>query len=160
HAWREGGILMASIGRSALRAGLIFGLPLIIFAIAAGLKIRAGGATTVAAGPPPALSFTLKNEPAGSPPEPAPVVTETPANREDCAQIRGTDYESYVERDWFKANCSNSTAHGAEPILASGIAAAGSLARSGRAATSVASLPPADIPPADTAAADPDIYGT
>ena len=34
-----------------------------------------------------------------------PTVTTTPVNRADCAAIRGTDYRSDTERQWFIANC-------------------------------------------------------
>lgn len=34
-----------------------------------------------------------------------PAPTPEPANREDCDAIRGTDYESPQEREWFLANC-------------------------------------------------------
>jgi len=150
---------MSSLARSWLRVLLILGLPLAIFAIAAGLEIREGS-TTVAAIPTPSLSVILRSEPAVPPAEPAPVVTETPANRADCNQIRGSAYQSDDERDWFRANCSNSAANGGAPLLASARSDAGPLARGGRAATAAISLPPADLPLADTPSADVDIYGT
>jgi hypothetical protein len=34
-----------------------------------------------------------------------PTATQPPANREDCAAIEGTDYQSPEERDWYLANC-------------------------------------------------------
>jgi len=41
-----------------------------------------------------------------STPEPTPTATPAPPdNREDCAEIRGTDYLSREERQWFLSNC-------------------------------------------------------
>lgn len=38
-------------------------------------------------------------------PEPTPTATPDPQNRQDCGEIRGTDYLSQEERQWFLANC-------------------------------------------------------
>lgn len=48
--------------------------------------------------PTPAIEATPTPEP--------PTPTATPVqNREDCGEIRGTDYFSREERQWFLANC-------------------------------------------------------
>ena len=40
-------------------------------------------------------------------PTPPPATPTQVTNRENCAQIRGTDYFSPQERTWFLANCVN-----------------------------------------------------
>ena len=54
--------------------------------------------------------------PAASGPSVAPVTRQTtplptkPPDRTSCAEVRGTDYRSDAERDWFRANCAISVA--------------------------------------------------
>jgi hypothetical protein len=48
---------------------------------------------------------------AAATPEPEPEPT-APPNRESCAEIRGTNYLSDSERDWFNANCTGNAAGG------------------------------------------------
>ena len=46
--------------------------------------------------------------PADSTPAPAPTATAAPTqppDRRSCEEIRGTDYRSEAERDWFLRNC-------------------------------------------------------
>jgi hypothetical protein len=40
-----------------------------------------------------------------STPRSATATATRPADRTDCAAIRGTDYRSEAERQWFLANC-------------------------------------------------------
>lgn len=40
-------------------------------------------------------------------PTPSPATPTQVSNRENCAEIRGTDYFSPEERTWFLANCVN-----------------------------------------------------
>src|SRR5947208_15426620 len=46
-------------------------------------------------------------EAAGSPKPliPAPLATFAPDDRHNCAEIRGTEYRSEAERQWYTANC-------------------------------------------------------
>lgn len=58
--------------------------------------------------------------PAAAPPEPAPPPSE---NRASCSAIRGTDYRSLAERDWYGANCGRIASGAAAASLPSGDAA-------------------------------------
>jgi hypothetical protein len=47
-----------------------------------------------------------ESQPDTAEPEATAIATAEPVtNREDCAEIRGTDYLSREERTWFLANC-------------------------------------------------------
>jgi sortase (surface protein transpeptidase) len=70
-----------------------------------------GGSDT----PPPSAPerLTVQNldvaaTPTSQPAQPTP----SPPNRKDCAAIQGTAYQSDDERDWYRANCSNTAAAG------------------------------------------------
>jgi hypothetical protein len=51
--------------------------------------------------PDPTATPALAPEPAEAPPPPPP----SPPNRLSCTAIRGTDYLSLDERNWFRSNC-------------------------------------------------------
>jgi hypothetical protein len=53
---------------------------------------------------PPVTPTAQAGQPAAPPPAP-PIVQ----NRQDCNQIRGTQYRSDAERNWYLANCSGQT---------------------------------------------------
>jgi lipoprotein-anchoring transpeptidase ErfK/SrfK len=47
----------------------------------------------------------LEVTPLPASPTPRPIVTVVLPDRESCAEIRGTEYHSAKERDWYLANC-------------------------------------------------------
>ena len=55
-------------------------------------------------GAPSALDTVTPTPSAGANPSVTPV-PDPSVNREDCEEIRGTDYRSPEERQWFLANC-------------------------------------------------------
>jgi sortase (surface protein transpeptidase) len=67
-----------------------------------------GGSNT----PPPQAPERLTVRNLDVAPSPTVQPTAAPANRKDCNAIRGTAYESDDERDWYRANCSNTAAAG------------------------------------------------
>jgi hypothetical protein len=48
---------------------------------------------------------TITPQPTSTPKALAPTRTLKPPNREDCDEIRGTNYQSDDERDWYTDNC-------------------------------------------------------
>ena len=90
-------------------------IPLFLRTVVVTLATSGGGddedpVLAVNASPTPALS-NIDERPtasatvqATSTPEPE-ATPEEPPNRGDCEAIRGTDYESPEEREWFLANC-------------------------------------------------------
>jgi hypothetical protein len=65
---------------------------------------------------------------APAPAAPAPEAPAVEPNRADCGAIRGTEYLSWAEREWYLANCVNLTNRvrlgGVEPVAASAAAPA------------------------------------
>ena len=59
---------------------------------------------------------------------PEPTVEPTPApaaNRMNCTEIRGTDYQSDVEAEWYRTNCANANSSGGAAGGSGGAAATG-----------------------------------
>jgi Sortase domain len=82
------------------RWALLVPIAAIALVIVAGLALTAGdggGGDKSAQGP---ISSSNLDIPATATPSPPPE-----PNRQDCNQIRGTDYLSAAERDWFLTNC-------------------------------------------------------
>ena len=110
-------------GLTAGTALLLFtGVPIVLFALATGggggdaaSQVAASGPTSTPAELVYQIAPTATITPTGQPTStPAPVTataepkatqTPRPADRTDCAAIRGTAYRSPSERDWFVANC-------------------------------------------------------
>jgi sortase (surface protein transpeptidase) len=69
-----------------------------------------GGSDT----PPPSAPERLTVRNLDVAPSPSPTVQATPSapNRKDCNAIQGTAYQSDDERDWYRANCTNTAAAG------------------------------------------------
>ncbi|MBI4570324.1 MAG: hypothetical protein HY723_00095 [Chloroflexi bacterium] len=89
---------------------LVFAVPLIIFAVT-----RGGGGSDEAANSAPIVPPVQIAESTSTPtatfvqlrttPTPLQSLPTVEANREDCAAILGTPYQSEAERLWFIANC-------------------------------------------------------
>jgi hypothetical protein len=88
------------------RSVLILGAPLVVFLITVGLTLGVGGGDDEPQEQPQAVVSTSVPLPTAAP---AATAVATPVNRADCNAIRGSDYKSDAERDWFRANCSGST---------------------------------------------------
>jgi hypothetical protein len=96
------------------RLALIGIVPLAVFLVAAAIGFGAGGdddkpqAVAPTAVPTKALAAanTAVPTPAATPQPTATV----PADRTDCSAIRGTDYRSSAERDWYNQNCTGTAA--------------------------------------------------
>jgi sortase family protein len=86
-------------------------IPIFVITVAVMLAMSGGGGDPpeAALGPSNTPSLANVDLPATATPTPAPTTTPEPTveppNREDCAQIQGTEYESPEERDWYLANC-------------------------------------------------------
>jgi len=88
------------------RIALVPALPIVAFIIGFGISLGSGGNDNGVA--PPSEAVVAPS------PEATPtlvVPTATPVSyRTDCAAIRGTDYRSNEEREWFRQNCSGTSA--------------------------------------------------
>lgn len=101
---------------------LVFALPIIIFALT-----RGGGGSDEAANAAPIAPLVQIAESTFTPtatsaqlrttPTPRANIPTVGANREDCAAILGTPYQSEAERLWFIANCAAPT----EPAPGGGV---------------------------------------
>ena len=92
------------IGRLIV-AGII---GIVVVSAVAGLMDPSTGKTSTKADAQPGVTVTAGPEtapPAQAPAPPGPTATAVVANRANCDQIRGTDYNSPEERTWFLANC-------------------------------------------------------
>jgi hypothetical protein len=80
---------------------LLLSIPAVALLVAAGVALAAGGAgdDDKSAQGPAISSSNLDLAPTATPSPPPE------QNRQDCNQIRGTDYLSTAERDWFLTNC-------------------------------------------------------
>lgn len=88
------------------RAFLILGVPLLAFLITVGISLATSGGDDGSSTPALAVSVSQQQPlPTAVPPTPTVVPTAVPI-RTDCAAIRGTDYRSGEERDWYQKNCS------------------------------------------------------
>jgi hypothetical protein len=90
-------------------------VPIFLITVAVSLATSDGGDDTADLAVAPSNTPSLSNvdvAPTASPTSPPPVATATveptpepPPNRENCAEIQGTDYLSPEEREWYLANC-------------------------------------------------------
>lgn len=96
------------------RLALIGVVPVAAFLIAAAISFGSGGgdednpqaaAPTVA--PTRSVAVATAVPTAAATPQPTATVL---ADRTDCAAIRGSDYRSTAERDWFNKNCTGTAA--------------------------------------------------
>jgi hypothetical protein len=88
------------------RLALILIVPVAIFLIAAAIGFGTGGGDDNQQASAPTSVPTAQALASTAVPTATPEPTATPQpNRSDCAAIRGTDYQSDAERDWFDQNC-------------------------------------------------------
>jgi len=96
------------------RAAFIAVVPLAAFLVAAAYGFGTGGDNDSASAVPTVTATRQVVAQAATPTAvrtvaPTPAATPTVlADRTDCAAIRGTDYRSAAERDWFNKNCTGS----------------------------------------------------
>jgi hypothetical protein len=96
------------------RLALIGIVPVAVFLIAAAITFGSGGddddqATALPSATPtrqPVAAANTAVPTAAATPEPTSTVTD----RTSCAEIRGTDYRSSAERDWYNQNCTGTAA--------------------------------------------------
>ncbi len=86
---------------------IVAGIVGVVFlSAAAGLMDPSSSRSTANADAQPGVTVTVETpSPQTQPPTPAPTATAVITNRANCDQIRGTDYYSPDERQWFLANC-------------------------------------------------------
>ena len=103
------------------RTAWLFAIPAVAFLVTIGIVVATSGGDD-----PEKLTAVPTQRVTGNNLDVAPTVAPTRApqatieptaepNRADCNQIRGTDYQSGTEREWYLANCS-----GSGPSTASG----------------------------------------
>jgi hypothetical protein len=119
--------------RQSLRPDLAAGLGCTLLAVGIALLV-VGSLILARRGDGQAVSLVL---PTSQPPATAtevraatPTATRTPLNRMSCDQIRGTDYISPEERDWYRSNCEGRL-QGAGPGPTVGTAATATTAPAG-----------------------------
>jgi hypothetical protein len=98
------------------RTAYLIAIPAIAFIVTIGVVLATSGGgdddnKTIAAVPTVKLSQNnLDVAPTAAPTAAPPIATAVAEpNRADCTQIRGTDYQSGTEREWYLANCTGST---------------------------------------------------
>jgi hypothetical protein len=118
----------------------------VAFAVTVGISLGTGGSDEKPAAP--AINAAVTNRQALPTTAPAAVqaapTATVLADRNDCAIIRGTDYRSNSERDWFQRNCTGSNPATASASTSSsgtsggGSSVSGTSAGSGGATTTTA----------------------
>lgn len=104
---------MPALPTNVPRLALIGVVPVAVFLIAAAISFGSGGddegpqAIASTAVPTKAVAAATAVPTAVATPVPTATVV---ADRTDCAAIRGTDYRSSTERDWFNKNCTGTAA--------------------------------------------------
>jgi LPXTG-site transpeptidase (sortase) family protein len=93
------------VSRRSPRSFLFIGSPAVAFLATIGVSLGLSGGHENAAGPPPpTLAVALSNEQQLPQPTATPSPTAVPI-RTECDEIRGTEYRSAAERDWYQENC-------------------------------------------------------
>ncbi|MPZ50401.1 MAG: sortase [Dehalococcoidia bacterium] len=102
---------------------LILAFPLLAFLVAVGFTLGMSGDDDddPQGSAIPTIAVQVQSNQPLPTPQPQPTATAI-AIRTDCAAIRGSDYRSTAERDWFQSNCNNA-AQGAASNGAAGSAA-------------------------------------
>lgn len=125
------------------RIVLILAVPAIAFLVTAGISLGMGGGGKGTPSTPSTVGVSVTNR------QPLPTVAPAAApasaaiaNRTDCNAIRGTDYRSGDERDWYQKNCGASSA-----VLSSSASSGGT----GSSSTGSAPAAPRAVAPASTA---------
>ena len=88
------------------RIALVPALPIVAFIIGFGISLGSGGDGSGVAPPSEAV---VAPSPEATPTPVVPTATAV-SYRTDCAAIRGTDYRSNEEREWFRQNCGGTSA--------------------------------------------------
>ncbi len=136
---------MPAIPTNIPRLALIGVVPVAVFLIAAAISFGSSGeddkpqaiAPTVV--PTRALAAANTAVPTvAATPQPTATV---PADRTDCAAIRGSDYRSSTERDWFNKNCTGTAAASSGGTSNSNTSSGGSSAPSGGSSSSAGAGP-------------------
>jgi hypothetical protein len=107
------------------RLALVGIVPLGLFLIVAAITFGAiggddddgGQAQAQPTATPAAVRSATPAATAVATPEPSPTA---PADRTSCSEIRGTDYRSDTEREWFNANCTGNASSGGGSGVPSG----------------------------------------
>lgn len=107
------------------RWALLLPVPVVAFLAATVVALGFGFGDEEAQAPPVRQRDTLSLANLDLPPTLTPVPTEAveevdPTNREDCDAIRGTDYLSPGEREWYLDNCTRATDNVAQTGTAGG----------------------------------------
>ena len=99
----------SSLLRKVQKLGLIGIAPAAVFLIAAALTFESWSERDAPSPLPTASSMVGVQATAPTAAAPAPTATVMP-DRASCAEIRGTDYLSSTEREWFNQNCTATAA--------------------------------------------------
>jgi hypothetical protein len=95
------------------RIVLILAVPIVAFLVTVGISLGTGSSEKSKADSAPQVGVAVSSQ------QPIPTATASPAvtptaaaqaSRNSCDAIRGTDYRSNDERDWFQKNCLGSSA--------------------------------------------------
>jgi sortase (surface protein transpeptidase) len=94
------------------RWAVLLAVPVVAFVIATAIAFGLSGGDDGGSPGTAPDRLTVQNLDVAATPTavPSPQPTQAPANRQDCNTIRGTDYQSGAEREWFLANCINQVA--------------------------------------------------
>ena len=90
---------------------LVLAVPAVAFAVTVGISLGTDSSNDDKPAPVPTVAVAVTNRqplPAAAPQQQTAQATPTVvalADRTDCGAIRGTEYRSTSEQDWFKKNC-------------------------------------------------------
>ena len=125
------------------RIVLILAVPALAFAITVGVSLgtEGGNDNKQPAVPTVAVAVTnrqpLQQQPSQPQAQAAPTATPT-TDRTDCNAIRGTDYRSTAEQEWFKKNCGAGGSTSSNTASSSGSTTSGSSTSAGASSASSA----------------------
>jgi hypothetical protein len=124
---------------------LVLGVPAVAFAVTVGISLGTDSSNDAKPAAVPTVAVAVTNRqplPAAAPQQQTAQATPdvtAPADRTECSAIRGTDYRSTAEQDWFKKNCGAGSSNTASVSTGGGASTGGGTSAS--AATQASTAP-------------------
>jgi len=106
------------------RAALLLAVPVVALVVGGSIGVSLGLSRSERDDPATTPTLTVVSSPQAE--TTAVLPTATPlANRTDCAAMRGTDYRSLEERDWYRQNCVSAPSIGSDAGASGGSSGSG-----------------------------------